>query len=116
MAYLVLKSFISGIIVLLISEVAKRNAAFGALVASLPVVSVLGMIWLWQETKDSKRLALHSEATFWLVLPSLPMFLILPRLLNAGINFYFALAICCVITALLYVGTTYLLPKIGIKF
>ena len=61
MLWLVIKSLISGVLVGIVSEAAKRSAAMGALVASLPIVSVLGMVWLWQETKDTNRLADHAS-------------------------------------------------------
>ena len=82
MAYALLKALLSGVIVALVSEVAKRNPGAGGLIASLPLVSVLGMIWLWKDTGDAARLATHSTATFWFVLPSLPMFLLIPALLT----------------------------------
>lgn len=63
----------------------------GALIASLPLISVLGMIWLWRDTQDVARLAEHSAATFWYVLPSLPMFLVIPALLKRGVGFWPAL-------------------------
>ena len=63
MLWLVIKSLISGVLVGIVSEAAKRSAAMGALVASLPIVSVLGMVWLWQETKDTNRLADHAEVS-----------------------------------------------------
>jgi hypothetical protein len=56
-----------------VSEIAKRSPAFGALVASLPLVSLLAIIWLWRDTGDTVRIANHAEATFWYVLPSMPM-------------------------------------------
>ena len=62
------KAALSGLLVASISETARRSPAMGALIASLPVVSVLGMIWLWQDTHDSEKIASHAEATFWLVL------------------------------------------------
>ena len=58
------------------SEVAKRYPGVGALIASLPLVSVLGMIWLWHDKPDAENMAAHAGATFWYVLPSLPMFLL----------------------------------------
>lgn len=73
--YFAVKVLLSALIVALISEIAKRSPALGALVASLPLVSVLGMIWIWRDTRDPVRMAAHSQATFWYVLPSLPMFL-----------------------------------------
>jgi hypothetical protein len=76
MVYFVIKCALSGIIVAVVSEVAKRSPAFGALIVSLPLVSLLGILWLWRDTGDAERIASHAESTFWYVLPSLPMFLI----------------------------------------
>jgi hypothetical protein len=82
MLYLILKALLSGVIIMAVSEIAKRSPAFGALVASLPLVSVLAIIWLWRDTGDTARIANHAEATFWYVLPSLPMFLAFPYMLR----------------------------------
>ena len=76
MIYLIVKAAISGCVVAAVSEIAKRYPGLGGLVASLPLVSILGMIWLWRDTADPVRMANHSAATFWFVLPSLPMFLV----------------------------------------
>jgi len=114
MWYGIFKAALSGILVSVISETAKRSPAFGALIASLPLVSVLGMIWLWRETGDSARIAAHAEATFWYVLPSLPMFLVLPALLRAGVHFYLALALSCLLTVVLYVAMVWVLKRFGI--
>jgi hypothetical protein len=114
MLYLALKGLLSGAIVLIVSEVAKRSPALGALIVSLPLVSLLGMIWLHQETHDTMKLAAHAEATFWYVLPSLPMFLVLPVLLRHGWGFYPALGGCVVLTSLLYLGMASLLARFGI--
>ena len=104
-----------GVLVALISETARRNAALGALFASLPVVSVLGMIWLWRDTGDAQRMAAHAEATFWFVLPSLPMFLLIPALLRRGTPFWTALTLGCALTIGLYLLMTWLGPKLGLK-
>ena len=117
MFYLFIKSALSGVIIMLVSEVsevAKRSTSAGALIASLPLVSVLGMLWLWRDTHDVERLAAHSSATFWYVLPSLPMFLVLPLLLRSGIGFYAAMAVACLMTMLLYVIMVYLLGRFSI--
>lgn len=116
MLYLVIKAAISGILIALISEIARRSPAFGALIASLPLVSVLGMIWLWRDTSDPARLADHAQATFWLVLPSLPMFLLLPWLLRSGVNFYLALGLSCLFTIALYFAMVWGMKRFGIEF
>jgi hypothetical protein len=113
--YLVLKAAISGVLVAAASEVARRFPGWGALIASLPLVSVLGMMWLWHDRPDAENMAQHAQATFWFVLPSLPMFLAIPLMLRSGINFWLALALGCVITIALYLLMTILGPRFGLK-
>ncbi len=110
-----LKAAISGIIVALVSETARRSPALGALIASLPIVSLLGMIWLWRDTQDAARVAAHAEATFWYVLPSLPMFLALPALLRSGVPFWIGLALSVLLTIVLYLVTAALAARFGVK-
>ena len=116
MGFALVKTLLSALIITVISEIAKRSPAFAALIASLPLVSVLGIIWIYNETHDIPRLAAHAEATFWFVLPSLPMFLALPAMLRHGMGFYLALAINCALTALLYLAMVKLGAYFGIKF
>lgn len=115
MYYLLVKALLSGIIIAAVSEIAKRSPGFGALVASLPLVSLLGMIWLWRDTGDPVRMAAHAEATFWFVLPSLPMFLLIPIMLRQGFSFWVALAVGCALTVLLYLVMTWLGPRLGLR-
>lgn len=116
MLYLAIKSLISGVIIALISEIAKRSPAAGALVASLPLVSILGMIWLWRDTHDATRMAAHAGATFWYVIPSLPMFLLIPWLLRHGSGFWLALAAGCALTVALYLVMAFVGPRFGLRF
>ena len=115
MTYLIVKALISGVIMAIVSEVAKRSPGLGALIASLPLVSILAMIWLWRDTSDVQRIASHAEATFWFVIPTLPMFLVLPYLLRSGTQFWLALSLSCLLTIGLYVLTMWLLPRLGIQ-
>ncbi len=73
------KAALSGALVVTVSEAAKRNPTWGGLIASLPLVSVLALVWLWNDTKDVARIASLAQAIFWFALPSLPMFLVFPR-------------------------------------
>jgi hypothetical protein len=114
MLYLIVKAVISAIIIVIVSETARRNPGAGALIASLPLISVLGMIWLWRDTYDAERMAAHSSATFWYVLPSLPMFLLIPALLKRGIAFWPALVAGCVLTMMLYGMMAWVLPRFGV--
>ena len=115
MFYLVLKALLSGAIVMAVSEIARRSPAFGALVASLPLVSLLAILWLWRDTADTARIADHAEATFWYVLPSLPMFLALPAMLRGGIGFWWALAAACALTVVLYFLTVVVAARFGVR-
>lgn len=115
MLYLALKSAISGILIAIASTVAKRYPGFGALIASLPLVSVLGMIWLWAEKPDPQNMAAHAGATFWYVLPSLPMFLLIPALLRQGAPFWVSLLAGCCLTIILYGAMTWVGPRFGLR-
>ena len=114
MFYGLVKALISGAIIALASESARRNATLGALIASLPLVSVLATIWLWRDSHDMPRVADHVQATFWYVLPSLPMFLIMPWLWRHGMAFWPGLGIGCLLTALLYISMTAGLARAGV--
>ena len=115
MLYLIIKAAISGVIIATVSEVARRSPGFGALIASLPLISVLGMMWLWRDTHDPARMASHAGATFWYVLPSLPMFLLIPAMLRRGVPFWAALGLGCVVTVGLYLAMTWAGPRFGLK-
>lgn len=113
--YLVLKAVISGVLVALASEVARRNAGLGALIASLPLVSVLGMIWLWHDTHDPERMAAHVGATLWYIAPSVPMFVLIPQLLRHGTGFWPALGLGCGLTFGLYLLMLWVTTRWGIQ-
>lgn len=115
MLYLAIKAGLSGLIIAIVSEVAKRYPGFGALIASLPLVSLLGMIWLWHDKPDVPNMAAHIEATFWFVLPSLPMFLLMPALLRSGWGFWGVLAMGCALTILLYGLMIWIGPRLGVR-
>jgi hypothetical protein len=112
--YLILKAALSGVLIAIASQLAKRYPGFGALVASLPLVSILGAVWLWKDRPDPTNMARHLEATFWYVLPSLPMFLLIPAMLRWGIPFWVSLAAGCGLTLALYVAMTWIAPRFGL--
>ena len=109
------KATISGISVAAVSTVAKRYPGFSDLIASLPLISVFGMIWLWSEKPDKHNMAAHAGATFWYVLPSLPMFLLIPALLRQGVSFWLALLAGCALTIALYLAMIWLGPRFGLR-
>jgi len=113
--YLLVKAALSGIIIASVSEVARRSPPFGALIVSLPLVSLLGILWLWRDTGDALRIADHMQATFWYVLPSLPMFLVVPILLRSGVGFGWSLGAGCALTLVLYFLTVLLAARFGVR-
>jgi hypothetical protein len=111
---LVAKALLSGVLIAAISEIGKRLPTMAALVASLPLVSILGMILLWRARPDAENMAIHAGATFWYVLPSLPMFLLIPQMLRAGFSFWLTLAAGCLLTIGLYALLMVLAPRLGL--
>ncbi|MCU7491954.1 MAG: DUF3147 family protein [Bacteroidota bacterium] len=114
MLYYALKVIISSVLIVLVSEVSKRSTFLGSVFASVPLVSILAFIWLYVDTKDKLKVAELSRGIFWLVIPSLSMFLLLPVLMKK-MGFYAALAVSIVLMVLFYFVMIFLLDKIGIK-
>lgn len=115
-AQLILRALLSGALIVTVSELAKRNNFTAALVHSLPLISLTALAWLYTDTRDTALIARHSESTFWFVLPTLPLFLLLSWLLRHGFGFWAALGIGVVATVALYFLTTHLLALAGFKF
>jgi hypothetical protein len=112
---LAIRAALSGLLIALAATIARKNPAAGALIMSLPLLSVLTVIWLWHDTGNATRIAIHMEATFWYVLPTLPMLLFIPWMLRHGVGFWIALIAGCVLTFLLYLATVPLAAHFGIK-
>jgi hypothetical protein len=111
----VAKALLAGAIIAAIAEVGRRLPTMAALIASLPLVSILGMIFLWHARPDAENMAVHAQSTFWFVLPSLPMFLLMPVMLRQGFGFWTALLAGCVLTVVLYLLMVQFGPRIGIR-
>ncbi len=114
MIFLITKYAVTAFIIVLVSEIAKRSDKLGALISSLPFVTILVMTWLYLEKQGTEKIATHAFYTFWYVLPTLPMFLIMPWLLHKGINFWASLCICAVVTILAFVLTVVLAKRVGV--
>lgn len=110
-----IKVVVTALLVVAISEVSKRSSFFGALLASVPIVSVLAMIWLYNDTRDAAQVAALAKSVFWLVLPSLALFLLLPMLLAKGYHFYLSLAASIGATALIYLGAISVTRHLGLR-
>ena len=114
MAWLVTKYLITAAVVVLVSEFAKRSDKLGALIAALPMVTVLTLIWLHVEKQPVSKVANHAWYTFWYVVPTLPMFLVFPWLLDR-FGFWPALVACVVVTILCFVVFAACVKRFGIS-
>ena len=115
MIWYLIKVVLSAILIVLISEISKKLPLLGSLIASLPLISVIGMIWMYGEKIDTEKIASHSVGTFWYVIPSLPMFLVMPWMLRKGISFPVTLSAGIVLTGVMYFLTTKILAKFGMN-
>lgn len=115
MLYLVLKALLSGAIVAAVSEIARRYPGWGGLVASLPLVSLMAMTWLYLDTREPPKVADLAQSTFWFFIPSIPMFLVIPWLLRSGWGFAATMALAIVMTLALYALMFWAAPRVGMK-
>ena len=99
MAYYLIKIIITTLLIVAIAEISKRSSFVGALLASVPLISVLAMTWLYVDTGDVAKVSALSTSVFWLILPSLALFVMLPILLKQGIGFYISMGISIAVTA-----------------
>ena len=96
------KGLLSGAIVVAASEIAKKSSIFGALIVSLPIISILSLFWLYNDTKDTAKVADFAEGILWLVIPALSLFIILPYLLRRDWSFEAAMAVGIIATIVAY--------------
>lgn len=113
MQWLIFKYALTAALVVLISEVAKRSDKLGGLIAALPLVTVLALIWMYAEGQSMQKISNHAFYTFWYVLPTLPMFLIFPYLLNR-VGFIAALGVSALLTLLVFVLFALLMRRFGV--
>jgi hypothetical protein len=105
---MVAKGLFSGAIIVTASEIAKKSTLYGAVLISLPLISIISIIWLYNDTKDVEQVANYAEGIMWLVIPSLLFFIILPFLLRRDWSFESAISIGIIATVLAYILGTYL--------
>lgn len=115
MTYLITKTLLSGLIITAVSEIAKRNNTVASIVHSLPLMSLLAFIWLYSETKDAALIGRHAYGTFWFVLPTLPMFLLMPWMIKKLGSFWPALGTGILLSIGLYWLTMRLLKLAGVN-
>jgi len=115
MKYIFLKLIISSGIITIVSEVSKKSSLIGGIVASIPLISILSLIWLYVDSRDIEKIKNLSTSIFWMVIPSLVLFLSIPILINIGFNFWFSLIIAIILTFAFYLLTIFILSQYGIK-
>ncbi|MHB1075978.1 DUF3147 family protein [Thiobacillus sp.] len=115
MGHYALKIGLSALILVAVAEVAKRSTFWAAALASLPLTSLLAFVWLYLDTGDVQKVVALAGGIFWLVLPSLLLFVLLPILLRLGWGFWTSLAVSSAATALAYVGMIRLLSLFGVR-
>jgi len=115
MIYTIIKILITSGLVVAVSEIAKRSSMMAGILASIPLISVLGFVWLYIDTKDVEKISSLSTSIFWLVIPSLALFVTLPILLKKGFGFYPSLGVATSVTVVCYYLMILILGKFGIK-
>jgi uncharacterized membrane protein (GlpM family) len=114
MPYLIFKYLVTAGVVVLVSELAKRSDKLGGFIAALPMVTVLTLIWLYVEQQPASKLSNHAYYTFWYAIPTLPMFLLFPYLMEKT-SFWAALAISVVFTVVLFGIYALALKRFGVN-
>ena len=107
------KGLFSGAVIVAASEIAKKSTLYGAIVISIPFMSIMSLIWLYNDTKDVTKVADYAEGILWLVIPSLLLFMILPYLLRRDWSFEAAMAIGILATIVAYLLSAYLAVNYG---
>ena len=111
---LITKYAVTAFVIVLVSELAKRSDRLGALVSSLPFVTIMVLVWLHLEKQGASKLSNHAFYTFWYVIPTLPMFLLMPWLLNRGVSFWWSLLWCALLTFACFVITALIAKRFGV--
>ena len=113
--YYITKLIITSFLIVVISEVAKRSSLVGALLAAIPLVSILAMTWMYIDTDSSKSAVEFSQRIVWLIAPSITLFLVFPFMIQKGFGFYISMAVSILLTILAYYIVIFILGKFGIK-
>lgn len=111
----VAKVVVTAFLVVAVTELGKRSSFWGAVFASLPLTSLMAFVWLYVDTGDRQAVAALSRSIFWLVLPSLPLFVLFPAMLRSGWSFWLSVSVACLVTITAYFGMISVLHRLNIK-
>jgi hypothetical protein len=115
LTFYLIKIIVTTVLVVAISEIARRSSLIGAILASVPTISVLALIWLYIDTRNVDKVIALASSVFWLVLPSLALFLTLPVLLRQGLDFYLSIVLSIAVTVACYLGMVWILRYYGVR-
>ena len=115
MVYYITKLIITAILIVLISEIAKKSSLAGALLAAIPLVSILAMTWMYIDTDNTKSAIEFSNRIVWLITPSMTLFIVFPLLIKKGLGFYPSMIVSIFMTVLAYYSVIFILKKFGIE-
>lgn len=115
MAYYITKLIITTLLIVLISEIAKRSSLAGAILAAIPLVSILAMTWMYIDTNESDAAVAFSNNIIWLIVPSMTLFIAFPFLIKKGLGFYPSMGISIFMTILAYYSVIFVLDKVGLR-
>ena len=115
MAYYITKLIITTILIVLISEISKKSSLIGAILAAIPLVSILAMTWMYIDTDSSDKAVEFSNSIVWLIAPSMTLFIAFPILIKKGLSFYPSMLIAIFLTVLAYYSVIFFLHKLGIR-
>lgn len=115
MAYYITKLVITTLLIVLISEIAKRSSLLGGILAAIPLVSILAMTWMYIDTQTPTKAVEFSQSIVWLIAPSMTLFIAFPFLIKKGLSFYPSMFISIALTVGAYYLVIYTLTKLGVK-
>lgn len=115
MGYYILKLVVTALLIVLISEIAKRSSLFGAMLAAIPLMSIIAMTWMYIDTNSSTKAVEFSQNIVWLIVPSMTLFIMFPLLIKKGLSFYLSIGISVLMTIFAYYSVIFILEKLGIK-
>ncbi|MDD2791157.1 MAG: DUF3147 family protein [Sulfurimonas sp.] len=115
MIYYLIKLLITTLLIVLISEISKKSSLAGAILAAIPLVSILAMTWMYIDTNDSSTAVSFSNNIVWLIAPSMTLFILFPILIKKGLGFYTSMGLSIFMTIVAYYCVLYTLDKLGMR-
>ena len=115
MAYYIVKLIVTALLIVLISEIAKRSSLLGAMLAAIPLMSIIAMTWMYIDTNSSAKAVEFSQNIVWLIVPSMTLFIMFPLLIKKGLEFYLSMGISIFMTIFAYYSVIFILEKLGVK-